>query len=276
MSEHVHIITLTKNDMRDDYMLYPLMKCWQEQGIKVTAGPVKILEADIGILHVNRTWIPAEALPANPLQRPILNERVLDISKRHISRQLLQPDSDYTGKVIIKTDANYYNAIRGLPTVPYLDRLRQRVANYLPWQLMRELPYKHYPVLERLTDVPDWVWKRRELIVERFQPEIENGEFILRLWMFLGDHGYGAKIYSNEPVVKVNNMNRYEYLDSVPEALQAMRIALDMDYGKLDYVMINREPVLLDVNPTPTISTTVRPSARLLDLASGLDSYSTA
>lgn len=271
MFEHVHIITLTDYDMRETYMLYPLLQSWRAQGIEVTVGPAKTLEADIGILHVNSTRVSPDILPNNPQRHPIINGRMLDISKRRISSHILSIDSQYNGPVIIKTNANYFGK-RDFQRLPAwsLRRLRQKLTRHLPWQHARELPRNNYPVLDNISDVPAWVWQRDELVVERFQPEMENGEYILRMWMFLGDRSYGAKLYSNEAIVKVKNMNRYEYLDSVPEALQSVRRDLSIDYGKFDYVMNNGEPVLLDVNTTPTISATAKPGTRLLSLAEGL------
>ena len=276
MIQHMHVITLNSDELPSMYMLYPLLQCWQDQGIRITTGPVTRLDADIGLLHINNTWIAPEVLPSNPKQHPIINGSVLDISKRRISRHILAENSNYNGPVIIKTNANYFGK-REFQKLPArsLKLLRQKLGKYLPWQYMHELPPNSYPVLESISQVPEWIWRRDDLVVECFQPEIENGEYVLRMWMFLGDRHYGAKLYSNEPIVKVDNINRYEYLESVPDKLQRIRRELRMDYGKLDYVMINGEPVLLDANTTPTISTR-KPSARLLGLAAGLSAFDRA
>lgn len=274
MINHLHVITLNGNKLPGMYMLHPLLQCWQEQGIRITTGPITRLDADIGFLHINKTWISPEALPSNPQQRPIINGRMLDISKRSISRYILAEDTDYNGPVIIKTNANYFGKreFQNLPARS-LKRLRQNIGKYLPWQYVRELPRYSYPVLENISLVPEWTWRRDDLVVERFQPEIENDEYILRMWIFLGDRDYGAKLYSNEPIVKVKNISRYEYIDNVPDKLQRIRRELGMDYGKFDYVMINGEAVLLDANTTPTISTIKKPGDRLFGLAAGLSAF---
>lgn len=274
MFAHVHIITLSDNDLRRCYLLSQLVECWQEQGIKVTVGQIEHLEADIGILHVDRTRVPASCLPANPLGRPILNARALDISKRHISTNILSPDTDYAGQVIVKTDANYFGLLE-FSQLPFwsMKRLRQKLEKKLGWRTARELPLGDYPVLNCMTEVPRWVWRRNDLVVERFLPEIENGEYVLRLWLFLGDKEYSVKMYSPKPIVKAANISRYEYLDSVPDSLRTVRAELAMDYGKFDYVMVNGEAILLDANKTPTVSKKGAPSENMLRLASGLQGF---
>ncbi|MDD4882337.1 MAG: hypothetical protein PHX10_12225 [Gallionellaceae bacterium] len=260
--------------LRPDYMVSRLAEYWRQQGHRVSAGAMPVLQADIGILHIDRTRVPAGLVPANPAGVPLLNGSLLDISKRHISANLLGPDSSHDGAVIIKTDANAF----GKPEMrrqSRLDgqRLRRRIARKLPWRWLRELPPGTYPVLDCLAAVPDWVWRRDDLVVERFCPELEGDEFVLRLWLFFGDREYSVRLFSREPVVKVSNMTRYEYLDAVPDSLRAERARLGIDFGKLDYVMVDGEAVLLDVNKTPTVAAKHSRQSRLTWLVAGLDGY---
>ena len=269
----IHIVTMPSEVLRPDSLISRLAEYWKEQGHGLSVGPATVLEADIGLMHVDRTWVPAAAVPANPAAIPLLNGRVLDISKRRISANLLGPDSAHDGPVIIKTDANAFGKpeLRGLSRLGF-QRLRRRLSGRLPWRLLRDLPPGTYPVLDRLAEVPDWVWRRDDLVVERFCPEIAGDEFVLRLWLFFGDREYGVRLFSREPVVKVANMTRYEYLDAVPDSLREARQKLGMAFGKFDYVMVDGRAVLLDVNKTPTVSARAR-SANQANLAAGLAHY---
>jgi hypothetical protein len=132
---------------------------------------------------------------------------------------------------------------------------------------------ENYPVYDNLGCVPEWVWFRDDLVVEKFLPEVEKNEFALRIWMFFGDQEYGARLFSHNPIVKVRGMTHYEYIDGVPETIRDVRRKLRMDFGKFDYVMVNGEAILLDVNKTPTVSAARSPSANLRRLASGLANY---
>jgi len=135
------------------------------------------------------------------------------------------------------------------------------------------LPRVGYPVLDNLSRVPGWVWRREDLVVERFLPEREGDEYALRVWLFFGDQEYGARLFSRERVVKVRSITRYEYLDSVPDSLRAFRRRVGLDFGKIDYVLVDGEAILLDANKTPMVSPRPTPSPNLIRLAAGLSAY---
>jgi hypothetical protein len=235
----------------------------------VAIGPAAEVAGDVALLHVDLTRIPASALPRNPSGTPLLNAGVLDISKRAVSRQLVRPGDGYLGPVIVKTDANYFGAPeekgkrRGL--------LRRMLEHAPSWRLAGTLPRRQYPVLDTARDVPDWVWRRDDLVVERFLPEIEDGLYVVRSWMFLGREEYAVKVYGREPVVKARRLVRFEYLKAVPDSLRAERERLRFDYGKFDYVERDGEAFLLDANKTPTVGGKRTPNLRRL--ADGLTGF---
>lgn len=270
---HVHVITSPGETLDPRHVLSLLIACWRESGHRVTVGPVRRLEADLGIMHVDRTWVAREWVPDNPGRYPLLNAGVLDISKRRISRQLLRRDSDYAGPVIIKTDANCFgNRERARDSRWRLQALRYRLARRGYWRWMRQLPPGDYPVYDNLQTVPAWIWRRAGLVAERFLPEIENGEYVLRVWMFIGAREYGVRLFSRHPVVKAGRITRHEYIHEVPQQLRDIRAQLGIDYGKFDYVMVGGEPILLDANKTPVAVSTSR-SENVRNLALALDDY---
>jgi hypothetical protein len=185
---------------------------------------------------------------------PVLNGRALDISKRLVSRSLVLPEDGYAGQVIVKTDDNCH----GIPKWPWTPthdaavsfRSQVTLAN---WRSMRALPLQTYPILKSKNDVPDWVWSRPELVVERFIPEMEGDLYVLRLWVFLGQREFAIKVYGRNPIVKSGDIERYEYIDEVPENLRRERQRLGFDFGKFDYVMHDGRAILLDANKTPFV-----------------------
>ena len=268
----IQIITGAGRPFGPQYLPYRLMECWQEAGHTVAVGPERRLNADVGIVHVDRTVVPADCLPDTPHPRPLVNGGILDISKTRISRQRLLQCDDWVGPVIVKTNNNAYGGpeFRTLGRWSW-PRLRRRLTKRLPWQWVGCLPREHYPVLAHLSDVPGWVWRRHELMVERFLPERDGTDYVLRSWLFFGDQEYSVKLLSPQPVVKAGNISRHEYLHDVPASLRAARLALGVDFGKFDYVVVDGEAVLLDVNKTPSISVsgTTR-SPNVIRLASGI------
>ena len=273
---HIHIVTQKDDRLDSSSLVSRLSEIWRHEGHKVTQGPTESLEADIGIMNIDLTKVPKEMIPANPSGRPLLNSLILDISKRRISSNILNPESSHQGEVIIKTDNNYF----GLPehSTGKARRpnglIRSIVKRTLPWQYTKQLwYYKNYPVCKSIKDVPAWVWKREDLVVERFVPEKERDEYSLRVWAFFGDQEYGVRMFGKNPIVKAGNRTRYEYLKEVPVELRAVRKRLGMDFGKFDYVIHDGEVILLDVNKTPTSAGNGPPGENLLRLASGINMY---
>jgi hypothetical protein len=272
---HIHIITLPGGELAPNYLVARLAGLWRDQGHRVSIGPVKTLSADVGILHVDRTRVEARWVPDNPLGRPLLNATVRDISKRRISSLMLSPEAPWRGPVIIKTDDNSCGQPERAQW-PWWSarRLRRHLTRLVPWSWVGELPRHEYPVLASLAQVPGWVWRRSDLVVERFVPEREGDCYALRSWVFFGDQEYGVHLLSRRPVVKAGNVVRHEYLDEVPESLREARRRWQVDFGKFDYVVAEGRAVLLDVNKTPTVRVaSANPSANLLRLAGGLKPY---
>lgn len=272
----IRIITLPGEALRPAHMLTRLADIWSSHGCRVIIGPCKRLDADIGIVHVDRTVVPSDCLPELPGNKALLNWKILDISKRLVSDQLIKSEhTEWSGPVIIKTDANYYGGIERGALRPWdIRRIRRRLSGFISWKLMREPPHNDYPVLASVRDVPDWVWARQDLVVERFLPERDGDDYTLRMWIFMGDQEYSARLFSRHPIVKATRMTRFEYLNEVPQPLRELRQRLGVDFGKFDYVMIDDKPILLDVNKTPTVATGNSSAGnRLAYLAKGLDYF---
>lgn len=278
MTLHIQVITLPNERFPASSLINCLAEIWREQGHRITVGPVKNLEADVGIVHIDRTWISESWLPENPRGIPLLNGSLLDISKRRISRNLLQRDSGYQGPVMIKTNANYFGwperASSSSPTM--LQFYHMLIRKKIPWRWTRLFLPGSYTVLDAMDQLPAWVWRRDDLVVEKFLPEKDGNEFVLRTWLFFGPREYGVRMFSRNPVVKAGGITRYEYIDDFPDSLRKVRDELKVDFGKFDYVMVNGEAVLLDVNKTPSM-TMANPSSghspNMLKLASGLECF---
>lgn len=272
---HIQIVTLPGEISLPYSLIGKLSEIWREQGHKISIGPFKTLEADLGILHIDRTCIETDRLPKNPQKRPFLNSSVLDISKRLISRNLLTRDSNYSGPVMVKTNANYFGWPERLSTASrlelrfYLILMKKKIS----WRWTRLFLPGSYTVLEGVHQVPAWVWKREDLVVEKFLPEKEGDEYALRAWIFFGPQEYCVRMFSRSPVVKAAEITHYDYIDEVPDSIRQARLRLCADFGKFDYVMVDGEAVLLDVNKTPTMAASQHGdghSPNMLKLSSGL------
>ena len=242
---------------------------WREMGVTVSLGPDYDAGADLCMLHHNLTRLDPATLPRPPDGVRVINGQALDISKRLYSRLRLEPDDDWRGSVIVKTNRNYF----GLPEIHASGRIaehrRKTLSIVETWKEVGLLPLKQYPLLRTMAEVPDWVWRDPELLVERFAPEREGDLFCLRGWIFLGSKGYAYRVYSKIPMVKTVNMERYEILDGVPAELAEYRRRLKLDYGKFDYVQHGSRVYLIDANKTPSYSGDSR-SERIRKVAEGI------
>ena len=275
-----HIVILVHRHFTFDnsrYFLSEIIEIWQKEGLRVSVlnGLGTRVDADLAILHVDLTVVPEDYL-AFIRQYPVtINGSVTDISKRRISSNLVCRGDGYQGQVVVKTNNNCRggceseSASRGPLMKKYENSLRSR----LPWSWQAKL--SDYPIYESVSQVPRAVWHNPDLIVEQFLPERRDGFYCLRTWVFLGDKESNSVSYSDQPIVKSNNILRHEKVAEVPDELRQMRRDLAFDYGKFDYAIVNGRVILYDTNRTPTMGSLSKekllPTIRLI--AGGIQAY---
>lgn len=275
----IAVIVLRNGELGEDYLLGRIVGCWRESGMDVhlLRGPEATVDADLAILHVDLTTIPDNYLDCARKFPRTLNSSVIDISKRRISRNIVYPGDGYDGPVIVKTNRN----CGGMPERRIFGRraglrgaihgLRRR----LPWTMRNELSTHEYRLFPAVRDVPRLVWLNSNFVVERFLPEMRDGYYCLRTWVFFGGQETNSLSYASEPIVKSSNVVRREIIPEVPDELREIRRSLGFDFGKFDYSIVNGRVVLYDTNRTPSIGSLSReqflPQAR--HLAAGLGSF---
>ena len=269
MQSSIHIVT-EKPELDDIYLVKILARFWKDWGHEVSFGPTKSPLSNVGFMHLDSTRIEPEQVPA--MDGAMINRHVLDISKSIYSTERVYPDSDWDGPVIIKSNLNFYGTPEWYSTKrTYRKKLQRYLANRC-WQIARMLPSNNYPILPSISKVPGWVWKKQDLIVERFLPDMEDGLYSIRGWIFLGDRGYCYRFFSPYPVVKAKDMVRREILEHTPPALVGFREKYQFDYGKFDFVEVDGKAILIDMNKTPT--SRIDPNSPLLPmLAEGIYSF---
>jgi hypothetical protein len=233
-------VVVHRNDSGFDsarYLLRLLMVRWQEWGvtIEVVRDVDRPISADLVIPHINLTVVPPDYVEFMSQHPRVVNRHLIDISKSRISSNLVGPDDNYDGPVIVKTDRNY----GGLPEAR---TLRDGATTLDP---------HNYPIYDSAADVPAEMFSDEHLVVEKFVPEVDEKIYHLRNWTFFGDRGINKVVRSNERIVKARNTIDREEVP-VPEELRMIRSDLQADFAKLDYVLRDGKPELLDVNRTPT------------------------
>lgn len=250
----------------DDHLIDYMAAVWRERGdlVEFVKGPEAarrvLLSADVVIPHIDLTQTPpeyADLLSGHPC---VVNRNVLDISKRRISRHLVEPGDGYEGPIIVKTDANYGGQLDTLVArgeANLLTRAINKVGRILPGSgseidlaTAASIPGCDYPIFERVADLPAGVFENQALVVERFLPEVEDGRYYTRCYLFLGDHSICARLGGANPIVKNDNIDEGTRVEVDPE-IEALRQELGFDYGKFDYVIHEGQAILLDANRTP-------------------------
>ena len=249
----VILIEDEKHDFGPFTFIRLLARIWEERGLRVFVAKIGSrlpADADLAILHVNTTWLDPALARALPDDIPVMNRAVGDLSKRHVSRRLVARDGDYGGPVIVKSDANYGGRI----VRDAADRADTGSG----------IPYLIY---ESPALVPEATWHDRGRVVEKFTPEIRDGLYCLRKWVFLGERSLHLMDSSSSPVVKAGSSSSIELPDEIPAELRERRAQLGFDYGKFDYVIHDGQALLLDTNSTPGFS---KQSERLLGFCATL------
>ena len=248
------------------YLIKLLMKEWEGIGltVEVVRGVDHFVPADVVIPHLDLTVIPNEYRVFLNQYPVVINREVVDISKSKISTNIIGKDDAYDGPVIVKTDLNsgglpeerllskmyVVRAISSKLSSKLASRLRTKGPASIAWGQIKYLQSSDYPVFSTLQDVPKDIFENKNLVVEKFLPEVEGGNYYVRYYHFLGDKDVHKVYRSKQKVVKGSDEVQLEEVP-IPSELYAIRQKLGMDYGKIDYVLRDGKVVLLDVNRTP-------------------------
>jgi hypothetical protein len=189
-----------------------------------------------------------------------INGRCTDISKRAIGSNLLTKDDAWPGPFIVKTDRNHGGRQER--------RLKWGSVGLLApdawwpsgrWDTRSMLDPNAYPIFERAADVPRGVWHNPRLVVERFLPERDGKLFRIRSMEFFGDRWVNRLRWSPSPIVKAKVVVRSEDVEPHPDVFGIAK-QLNLDRGKIDYVIHDGRPLVLDANRTNTVASYTRQS----------------
>jgi len=263
------------------YRVWAMAEHWKARGVRMATawGLGDHGETDLLFPHLELSWIPDDYWALLQSRAAVVNRHVRDIRKPVFSTCLLARGDDYDGAVIVKTACNCGGRLdelllgpnrRGIP----LARTMRRIAR-IAWverrRLGRARTLGRYHIFPSSRAVPDAAFDNPHLVVERFVPERRGERFVLRMCHFFGDRHSARVMTSTDPQVKSWNARLEERIEP-PEAVLELRARLRLDYGKIDYVVRDGMPIVLDVNTTPTMSSPLDAGAieRSAALAAGL------
>lgn len=249
------------------YLVQLMIPRWEAMGFRVVVVSEQdpFVPADLALLHVDLSVVPETCRRLAARYPRVINGSALDIRKRRYSKLLVTPQGPSPGKVIVKTDCNSGGGqefrrgivqqpigrfLRRLGLERIVFRLLTRLETRRSWSRRRMLDRRCYHVFPDRDSVPAGAWRNPNLLVERFASERDGDRYFCRHWLFFGRQEVTRRTFSPNPVVKCEETVATT-TDPIPEELRRFRERLGIDYGKLDYAIINDEVVLYDANPTP-------------------------
>jgi hypothetical protein len=226
---------------RPNYFVAQLARHWRGEGIEVRYlyDPARPMPGDLLFVHVDLSVVPEACIELAKSYPAAVNAKVRDIRKSVISRQIVRPDDDWDGPVIVKSDLNH----AGFPEGRFSAARR-------PASLAMIGSPGDYPVYPHRREVPAAYFDDPDLVVERFLPERIGGRYCVRSYTFLGDREDTFILYSSHPAVKMGSVTGVEFTEVHPD-IRKRRQAMGFDYGKFDYVVRDGQAILFDANKTP-------------------------
>lgn len=223
-----------------------LAQTWIEEGLEVLVarGPKGAEPADLLFLHVDLSVVPDEYLAVADRYPAVVNGRIKDIRKSTCSTNLVRPGDGWDGACIVKSNLNCAGgperlaASRGFP-------LETPLPSF-PFPMRSQMDYRLY---EQAAMVPAEYFHDPNLVVERFLPEQEGGMYFTRSYHFLGSAGTAVRLGGPLPIVIGSSQKMIEQIEPPAELLE-FRKQLGLDYGKIDYLIHDGKPVVVDVNKT--------------------------
>lgn len=260
-----------QKDFNHPYMVYLLAERWRADGHRVLIhhGTGEPPNGDIAIVNIDLTIVPDAYISLFKRYPVVVNNAPTNISKRGFSQLVVEPNSDWEGPVIVKTNANFGGRID--------QRLRQRAARA---GQVADIPpgpaLKDYPILQSIAEVAPAIWENEGLIVEKFLPEQDADGYYMRAWVFFGEKDRSFRDRAEVPVIKSHHILERQPIE-VPAEIRTWRERLGFDFGKFDYVVVDGAPILLDTNRTPGAPTKLLADpamrASLDNFAAGLYSF---
>ena len=200
--------------------------------------------AKLTLMHVDLSVVPKKyvkwALFASQ-QSLVWNAQIHDIRKSQVSPNLLFPEDDWAGRVIVKTDRNFGASPEGAQRFS----VKKKVWRDAGYPAKRE-----YLVKDSLADVPGWAWRSPHWVVERY---FEDQETASSMWTLTIMGTEMELVRFSTESQDANDRSRYTEWEvhEVDDELRKMVSDLRIDYGRLDLFRVANKWELLDVNKTP-------------------------
>ncbi len=244
--------------MTGSYVLHAMLLAMKGKGVgmKVQRHWDERPPADLVIPHIDLTLWPKSLTDFLGHYPNVVNRRLTDISKRHISRHLVRPGDSWRGPVIVKTDMNYGGIVDRRHTRREANDTSVAPTPVVPAMATPETRPFHlgkYSLFATIAAVPKIVWDDPSLIVERYHAERKGDLYGVRNLFLVGETYAVRQDWGPNPMVKGDSTVERYWLDDPPppEVLDVVR-AQGVEFGKIDYTVVDGQAFVFDIARTPT------------------------
>lgn len=239
------------------YMLHAML-----HGLERARVPWRLVDrpqdsngGEAAFLHVDLTDVPDDFLAAASRYDRCVNGNAATIRRTLYARARLQPGDEHSGPVIVKTVLNS----RGAPELRYESRKSAAArASHIAKKILvpgyKKKLCPEYEVFESLDDVPAPVWTNPRLMVERFLPGAMKLPITKYRFNFFYELEFNYRSSYDSLLCHSGTEREFDAAPDVPDSIRDLRHTLKLDYGAIDYFLVDGEAVPIDANKTVTAS----------------------
>jgi hypothetical protein len=211
---------------------------------------------DIGrsaLVHIDLTDVPDQFAGVHASYEKAINGQASTIRRTLYSTAGLKQGAGHDGPVIVKTLLNS----GGYPELRYRKNrnLGSRAAHQLRKLLIPHYkkrlcpPYKLY---KSIRDVSEESWHDERLVIEKFLPGSLDLPVVKYRYCFLFETELNLRTAYDDLLCSSAKVRANEIVKAVPEAVLEVRSRLNLDFGAIDYFIVDGEVTIIDANKTVT------------------------
>ncbi len=209
------------------------------------------IPAKCAFVHVDLTDLPDEFRGITEVYPCAINGAATTINRTLYSKAILRQGDDFQGPVISKAILNH----AGLPEFrysrnsSYTARLRHHL-NKLLNRNYKKTVCPSYETYRSIHDVPASIWLDSRLIVEKFLPGNLDLPITKYRCEFFMDCSLVTRSVFNSLLCSPEKVISVDVVDSIPSEVKRVRKLLKLDFGAIDYFMVDGQAFVIDANKT--------------------------
>ena len=236
-----------------EYSIQSLLPYLERAGmmVRVLDRPARENLAPAALLHIDLTEVPQLYHEIGRRYERVINGHALSINRHLYSSLKVNAGDSHSGPVVVKTVLNS----RGRPEL----RWRQyrngwtRATHFFrktvdPGYKERLCP--PYRVYDSLGQVPAQVWRNDRLMVEKFAFDSLDLPIVKHRYMFLLGAEVNMRQVYNDVLCAGSKILSNEEGGAVPQEVRAVRERLHLDFGAIDYFIVDGRGIAVDANKT--------------------------